>query len=549
MTSWKLKSISFVLFVAIIAPSLVWIFAPKTQVEAAIFNCAPSVAEQVTRTGAQTAENAAYSTLGVPVDIGPVYKTSLTQGAGAAVSDNRKTSCMDGIGWMLAKIAVAYITQSVVQWINSGFNGSPTFITDPKGFILKVADEQFANIMTTLFPSTSGLADLVCSPFSLDIKLKLALKFNFNYKRLNIPSGCSLTDISNNIGGAVGGAQQSITEQYNDFTSGNFSNGGWDRWYEITQNSDNNKYGAELNTDIAVTAAIEDAQGQEVDLLNSNNWFKSLTKGEGNITGAINSIITPGKQIQGMLSNSIQDPTDELKLADSIDEIVGALIQQLIGQAIGDGGIAGLSQTDTSEGQTSSYADQILEERNAMEEENTNDQNTIPQPPGLPTSTPPISGGGQPNTPTNVALNKRPQQSSNYAGSTGAIKAVDGMTQDVPVQDFYAITNSQVQAWWQVDLEQSEDIGSIEVWPRGDATDPLNNFYVLVSDQPISGSLDQIIADSSVRKFRISGGIANPPQVINVNGMGRYVRVQRADTTPKFLELLEVRVISRPTEN
>ena len=47
---------------------------------------------------------------------------------------------LDGIGWAIAKQIMSQMTQSLVNWINSGFQGSPAFITDLNGFLLDALD-------------------------------------------------------------------------------------------------------------------------------------------------------------------------------------------------------------------------------------------------------------------------------------------------------------------------------------------------------------------------------------------------------------------------
>src|SRR5258706_4113389 len=52
------------------------------------------------------------------------------------------TDCLNGIAYTLAKIVLAKLTASSLNWINSGFNGSPTFVQDPGSFFKSIADEE-----------------------------------------------------------------------------------------------------------------------------------------------------------------------------------------------------------------------------------------------------------------------------------------------------------------------------------------------------------------------------------------------------------------------
>ncbi len=55
---------------------------------------------------------------------------------------NKKEGCLDAIAYTAAKIVLAKLTKSTLNWINSGFAGSPTFVQDPGSFFESIANEQ-----------------------------------------------------------------------------------------------------------------------------------------------------------------------------------------------------------------------------------------------------------------------------------------------------------------------------------------------------------------------------------------------------------------------
>merc|ERR1712050_65162 len=80
--------------------------------------------------------------------------------------------------------------------------------------------------------------------------------------------------------------------------------------------------------------------------------------------------------------------------------------------------------------------------------------------------------------PINVALNKPAKQSSTlYSGI--APRAVDGNTS--PLWDDYSVThtNTGVDQWWEVDLEELYDISMIKIYNRGDCCSYRLNDYLL----------------------------------------------------------------------
>jgi hypothetical protein len=110
-----------------------------------------------------------------------------------------KETMLDGIGWAIAKQMVSSMTKSLLNWINSGFEGSPAFITDLNGFLLDALDTAAGEYIKSL----GGIGEFICSPFKLDVQA--ALTISYAQARSGMPSGatapaCKLTDIKNNIG-------------------------------------------------------------------------------------------------------------------------------------------------------------------------------------------------------------------------------------------------------------------------------------------------------------------------------------------------------------
>ncbi|MFK8009830.1 MAG: discoidin domain-containing protein [Saprospiraceae bacterium] len=145
-------------------------------------------------------------------------------------------------------------------------------------------------------------------------------------------------------------------------------------------------------------------------------------------------------------------------------------------------------------------------------------------------------------TTSNIALGKMTTQSGTQLNAD-ASRAVDGNTDG----NFWgtnssSLTNWVENAWWEVDLGEVSNIQSINLWNRTDCcADLFGNYYVLISDVPFtSQDLNSSISQTGVTSF-LETGIADRPTIINVNGAGRYVRVQLAGTS--FLAISEVEII------
>jgi hypothetical protein len=70
--------------------------------------------------------------LAVPVDCG----ISLT-----CIQNNYKTFIGDRLAVMITNQIIQRMTASIVNWINTGFQGSPAFLTNPEAFFTDVGDQ------------------------------------------------------------------------------------------------------------------------------------------------------------------------------------------------------------------------------------------------------------------------------------------------------------------------------------------------------------------------------------------------------------------------
>ena len=126
-----------------------------------------------------------------------------------------------------AKALVQEMVQSIVAWINSGFQGNPSFITDPAGFLKNTADQTIGEF---IFNDPS--LNFLCSPFQIKVKLALGLEYRPFYKKIN----CTLSGVLSNI-----------KNSFDSFANGNFiDNGGWDTWFNLSTNPQNTPQGSYL---------------------------------------------------------------------------------------------------------------------------------------------------------------------------------------------------------------------------------------------------------------------------------------------------------------
>ncbi|MBU1046327.1 hypothetical protein KKH36_00930 [Patescibacteria group bacterium] len=248
------------------------------------------------------------------------------QSAFAFAMDN-KEFILDGIAWQVAKIAVRQMTTSIVNWINNGFEGNPLFVTDFKGMMTDIADGVIGEYIYG-----SKLAFL-CSPFSLEVKLALYNTFyGGSYKPV-----CTLSDAINNAGGAL----QSLEDDFR-----------WGTWIEFTNKKSNNAYGAYLLAEENILKEIGLEQENKKLQVDWGEGFLSWEECEeviDELTGLPYSknctTQTPGSVIATQLNNNLDSGREALITADEINEIIGALLTQLIKGVMSSTGLLGQSSS------------------------------------------------------------------------------------------------------------------------------------------------------------------------------------------------------------
>ncbi len=273
------------------------------------------------------------ATLGMQITQQAELASSALSNAATAVGVNGlvlKETVLDGIGWAIAKQMVSSMTRSLINWINSGFEGSPAFITDLNAFLLDALDTAAGEYIKSL----GGIGEFICSPFKLDIQA--ALSVSYAQARSGMPSGptapaCKLTDIANNIEGFFAGINE----------------GGWDDWLSVTSDPQNTPYGAYLEAQARLKIKLKNEAGQEMEVASWGDGFlskKICETIEGTGGSEKCTISTPGQVISEALTFQLSTGPRSLIEADEINELIGALLNQLVTKAMeGINGLLGLS--------------------------------------------------------------------------------------------------------------------------------------------------------------------------------------------------------------
>lgn len=532
--------ISIFVFVGLFA------FVPK-KTHAQIDVAAACAQGQATQAAGSTAMMAAAGIGGIiAVQVAQTQAEAALTGRqlGADEAQTQKESCLDAIFYYIAKIIVHKIAQSTIAWINGGFQGSPSFIDNPGEFFGDVVNEELLDFIETVFPNTGPFIDFLCTPqqFQFDLKMKFLLKFGIQTPDADKP-GCTLTDIGDNVNGFVGSFADSVQRFYD----GNFLHGGWNRWFEVTQNTSNNPFALEYEIESKFIDNVAYQLDLEKTVAEWGDGFKSMTDDfESAASSTIKKITMPGKFIEGQLEKVFNAPLDQLNLADEFNEVVAALFSQLLTQVFSAGskGLSGLSSSGSSQvpGNPGSFADDLYGNANADQYNNndfaTNNPNTglsgdIPEA-EIPTNDAPVD----PNK--NILFGTAPSQIS-LGNPVGANESYGQYSHPSTLTDgnfssgaewFSVITDRGLHRFAQIGLDRIYDISRIEVYERPGTASAMTKFWVFVSDTKITATTPQAINALPGVQSHLVTVAAGDQNKWTIQGPfnGKYIMIMRAET-------------------
>ncbi|MDP3902238.1 MAG: hypothetical protein Q8Q21_01455 [bacterium] len=269
---------------------------------------------------------------------------------------------LDGFAWMAANVLIDTFTDQIVDWINSGFEGSPMFLENPEQFF-----GEFGNQYSGAIIHKFNLYWL-CDPWGkLNFELDLFLPgtSESRYK-------CTFEDVMEafqdipDINIDIDINQENIVREYGS----DFRNGGWGMWL-FTSNPKNNKAGA---FGMAYNDAMKEAhRGQEQEKFGAQlgrgflgirqcvkygssfgeeNPFEKYGS-SNNYTESLGECVeykttTPGAIVQGKLDKTLGGDEGRLQVADEIDEVIGALATQFVSWIVTGGSDGGGLSSYTS---------------------------------------------------------------------------------------------------------------------------------------------------------------------------------------------------------
>ncbi len=283
--------------------------------------------------------------------------------AASAVAGNAlviKGYALDPLAWAIAKSVLNSVIASTVKWINSGFSGSPAFVTNINSTLQTTSNSVANSFIQQL--STNGS---IQSPFQSQVAAAVSSGYNTSTNGgFFAANPYTLNQSSSNPAAFLGLNGQ----------ASNFSAGGFNAWFSAIENPQNNPYGATILASNALNAQVSTAQKNVTTEATWGNGFLSQkgncnapststtggttsTSLSGTNTCANANIQTPGTVLANTTYKALGSNFDQLVTASQFGQIVNALVGQFTNAVLGSGGLLGTSQP--SAGSSNGYVGQI----------------------------------------------------------------------------------------------------------------------------------------------------------------------------------------------
>lgn len=241
----------------------------------------------------------------------------------------------DAMGYCIVNTMIIYIADSTIQWINTGFEGNPAFLNNPDQFFEDLANQEKVAFLQGL---AYGVNSSVCGVFKNSVVSAILSRYGQNQQNMynqGYQNGGYNAGYGQN--GPISSCPFDQTPgKLNAFMTGSFNEGGgWDTWFQVTQNPMSNPYETYFAANDRMNQQVQAVQISQNRELTWNNGYLSFRKCEnGEKDKSKCSITTPGTVIQNQLNSTLNLGKNRLVLAEKFDQVVTAVVDQLITTAL-----------------------------------------------------------------------------------------------------------------------------------------------------------------------------------------------------------------------
>ncbi len=345
------------------------------------------------------------------------YVSSLIPGVEVYTKDNAALikECMDSIAYALAKTLLAKMTDSIINWINSGFDGNPFYIGDTGSFFRNVIRDELQLALDEIKNTGTIYFDILRQEAIYRARLTLRDRIGFTLDSDIVNAVCGYAQYQN-----YEFCSQQLTPESRSALARAFTRGyipfQWSTWDSLTQNCGNNVFcantsainyqlsqrqerlqqlnndlnrsGGFLNQEVCADPGFErklsewEAEAASYTIPPDDDFVGPPEPPESALADQIASgsfrprpvcaekiIRTPGRTIADKLTSNLGTTERQLELADELNESIAAIFDALISKLISDG----LSSFNSNNNGDDAYYRSLYSDNNGFEYEPTND--------------------------------------------------------------------------------------------------------------------------------------------------------------------------------
>lgn len=296
---------------------------------------------------------------------------------------NNIKECLDAIGYALAKTLLAQMTDSIINWINGGFDGNPFYIGDTGSFFKNVIRDELQLALDDLKNTGTIYFDILRQEAIYRARSTLRDQIGFTLDSDIVNAVCGYAQYEN-----YEFCSQQLTPEGRSELARAFTRGyipfQWSTWDSLTQNCGNNIFcantsalnyqlaqrqerlqqlnndlnrsGGFLNQEVCADPGFErrlsewEAEAASYTIPPDDDFVGPPEPPESALADQIASgafrarpvcaekiIKTPGRTIADKLTSNLGTTERQLELADELNESIAAIFDALISKLISDG--------------------------------------------------------------------------------------------------------------------------------------------------------------------------------------------------------------------
>jgi hypothetical protein len=236
---------------------------------------------------------------------------------------------LDSIMFCIVNEIMTYITQSTIQWINSGFNGNPVFVQNMGAMLEQIGNREASNFTREIANGAQQAAGQAINGVR-NKAYQVAAPFRKGV--FNAIAG------TQNTSQGLPPLSPRLAQNFNAFTNGNYAaGGGMAGLAEVAYNNP-----IEANNRAVQEYYIRAARNQQIQQSMITDGTRSFTKcrpgakpaADGNCDPRDLQVTTPSKAINDTSQSRESMKYMRLSFAQNFDSVVTALVNQLVKIAI-----------------------------------------------------------------------------------------------------------------------------------------------------------------------------------------------------------------------